>query len=87
MSEKNSTISIKERLDIEVNKRNCNGEVCEERLDPIIVAHRYKDDTISLICALFAYGNVKQIVRFLNSLDFSLLQKSEDDIRESLKGH
>lgn len=87
MSEKNYTISIKEKLDAEVARRNCEGELCEERLDPIMVAHRYKEPTISLICALFAYGNVKQIVKFLNSLDFSLLQKSDDEIREALKNH
>ncbi|MDK9693997.1 MAG: TIGR02757 family protein [Sulfurimonas sp.] len=82
-----SDINIKQLLDKEVAKRNCEGEVCEERLDPIMVAHKYKDPTISLICAFFAYGNVKQIVKFLNSLDFSLLQKSEDEIREALKNH
>ncbi len=87
MSEKNSIIYIKEKLDAEVAKRNCEGEVCEERLDPIMVAHRYKDPTISLICALFAYGGVKQIVKFLNSFDFSLLQKSDDEIRDGLKNH
>ena len=80
-------IEIKQLLDLEVAKRNCEGEICEERLDPIMVAHKYKDPTISLICALFAYGNVKQIVKFLNSLDFSLLQKSDDEIREGLKNH
>ncbi|MDD2653415.1 MAG: TIGR02757 family protein [Sulfurimonas sp.] len=80
-------MNIKKLLDVEVAKRNCEGEICEERLDPIMVAHRYKDPTISLICALFAYGNVAQIVKFLNSLDFSLLQKSDDAIREELKNH
>ena len=82
-----SNINIKQLLDLEVSKRNCEGEVCEERLDPIMVAHNYKDPTISLICALFAYGNVKQIVKFLNSLDFSLLAKSDDEIRKGLKNH
>ncbi len=82
-----SDINIKQLLDAEVAKRNCEGEVCEERLDPIMVAHKYKDPTISLICALFAYGNVKQIVKFLNSLDFSLLAKSDEEIREALKNH
>ncbi|MDD5372152.1 MAG: TIGR02757 family protein [Sulfurimonas sp.] len=79
--------NIKKLLDTEVEKRNCEGEVCEERLDPIMVAHKYKDPTISLICALFAYGNVKQIVKFLNSLDFSLLAKSDEEIAEGLKNH
>lgn len=40
-----------------------------------------------LLCALFAYGNAKQIVKFLNSLDFSLLDKNEDEIENSLKNH
>lgn len=79
--------NIKERLDSEVKKRDSEHELCDERLDPIIVAHRYKDETISLICAMFAYGNVKQIVKFLNSLDFSLLKQSDEVIREGLKHH
>ncbi|MBT5935023.1 MAG: TIGR02757 family protein [Sulfurimonas sp.] len=52
-----------------------------------MVAHRYKDPTISLICALFSYGNVKQIVKFLNSLDFSLLNENDEKIREALSKH
>ncbi len=80
-------MDVKKLLDAEVAKRNCEGEICEDRLDPVIVAHKYRDETISLICALFAYGNVKQIVRFLSSLDFSLLQKSDEEIREALKNH
>ena len=87
MKEKNSIISIKKQLDIEVDKRNVSGEVSEDKLDPILVAYRYKDPTISLICALFAYGNVKQIVKFLDSLDFSLLKKSDEEIKEALKNH
>lgn len=77
--------NIKELLDAEVKKRDCQGEVCLERLDPIIVAHRHRDEAVSLICALFAYGNVKQIVKFLDSLDFSLLKKSDSEIRDTLK--
>ncbi|WP_373071092.1 TIGR02757 family protein [Sulfurimonas sp.] len=87
MSEKNSINSIKKRLDEEVEKRNQVGEVSEDKLDPIFVAYRHKDPTISLICALFAYGNVKQIVKFLDSLDFTLLKKSDDEIQEALKDH
>ena len=80
-------MTLKEKLDSEVVKRNRVGEVSLEKLDPIIVAHRYKDSTISLICALFAYGNVKQIVKFLDSLDFNLLKKSDNEIQEALKNH
>lgn len=80
-------MSIKELLEREVKLRNCKDEVCEERLDPIIVARKYNDETIALICALFAYGNVKQIVKFLESLDFSLLEKSEKEIEKALEQH
>jgi len=80
-------VDIKKRLDTEVEKRNSLTEVSEDKLDPILVAKRYNDSTISLICALFAYGNVKQIVKFLKSLDFELLKKSDEEIEESLKNH
>ncbi|MBL0709275.1 MAG: TIGR02757 family protein [Sulfurimonas sp.] len=79
--------TLKKRLDLEVKKRNTSDEVSRDSLDPILVAHRYKDPTISLICALFAYGNVKQIVKFLDSLDFSLLDKSDKEIEDALKAH
>jgi len=87
VKEKNSIIYIKKRLNEEAKKRNNADEVSVDKLDPILVAHRYKDPCISLICALFAYGNVKQIVKFLDSLDFSLLKKSDDEIKERLKNH
>lgn len=87
MNEKNSIISTKKLLDAEVDKRNVVGEISADKLDPIFVAYRYEDSTISLICALFAYGNVKQIVKFLDSLDFSLLNKSDEDIRKYLSNH
>ncbi len=32
-------------------------------------------------------GNAKQIVKFLDTLDFSLLQKEEKDIKEKLSKH
>ncbi|MDQ7045143.1 MAG: TIGR02757 family protein [Sulfurimonas sp.] len=79
--------ALKFRLDAEVIKRNTITEISEDSLDPILVAKRYNNPSISLICALFAYGNVKQIVKFLNSLDFSLLEKSDEEIRKALSNH
>jgi uncharacterized protein (TIGR02757 family) len=49
-----------------------------------MVAKKYQDEYISLICALFAYGNAHQIVKFLDSLDFDLLDQSEDKIKKGL---
>ncbi|MDO5046054.1 TIGR02757 family protein [Campylobacter sp.] len=53
--------------------------------DPLQVATRFKEPHISLICALFAYGNANLIVKFLNSLDFSLLNENEDKIISNLQ--
>ncbi|MCK5854780.1 MAG: TIGR02757 family protein, partial [Sulfurovaceae bacterium] len=50
-------------------------------------ASRYQDESISLICALFAYGNVKAIIKFLDSLDFALLQASDKKIKKELSAH
>ena len=80
-------MTVKQRLDAEVKKRNSKDEISLENLDPILVAKRYNDPTIALICALFAYGNVKQIVKFLDSLDFLLLQASDAEIEKTLKNH
>ena len=77
--------TLKELLDQEVKKRNNKKELNENQLDPLIVAQKYKDEYISLVCALFSYGNAKLIVKFLRNLDFKLLDESENIIREKLK--
>jgi len=79
-------VDIKKQLDLEVNGRNTTNELSFDKPDPLIVAKKYNDEYISLICALFAYGNAKQIVKFLSSLQFELLDKSEDKIIKSLSG-
>ncbi len=76
---------IKERLETELKNRNRADELSYEKPDPLMVAKRYNDEYIALICALFAYGNAKQIVKFLDSLDFTLLDESEDKIAKELK--
>ncbi len=78
-------IDVKKLLDDELKKRERDDELSFERPDPLLIAKKYKDEYISLICALFAYGNAHQIVKFLSLLDFSLLDKDENLIRENLK--
>lgn len=80
-------LHVKEMLDKEVKFRDTKDEVSEDKLDPILVAKRYNDEFVAFICAMFAYGNVKQIVKFLNSLDFSLLTCSEEKIKDELSNH
>ncbi len=77
---------LKEILDAEVLKRDSFDEISIDKPDPMLIAREYKDEYISLICSLFAYGNAKLIVKFLSSLDFSLLDESEEKIRSSLNG-
>ncbi len=50
-----------------------------------MVASRHNNEWIALICALYAYGSAKQIVKFLDSLDFSLLDEPEDTILKNTK--
>jgi uncharacterized protein (TIGR02757 family) len=75
---------IKSLLDREVNQRNSSFELSYDKPDPLLVASRYDDEFIILLCALFAYGNAKLIVKFLDSLDFSLLEKSDEIIEKEL---
>jgi len=78
---------VKILLDKEVLARNNALEISSEKPDPLLIASEYGDETIALICALFAYGNAKLIVKFLQSLDFSLLEASDNEIQKSLSSH
>ena len=80
-------INIKKRLDAEVIIRNTFNEVSEEKPDPLLIVKKYNNETIALICALFAYGNVKAIIKFLERLDFSLLEASDELIEKELSSH
>ncbi len=77
---------LQQKLDIEVEKRNHFNELSTEKPDPIIIAKQYNDEYISLVCALFAYGNVKLIMKFLESLEFNLLDCDGNTIKEKLIG-
>lgn len=86
---------IKHKLDKLIE--NNIYEVNEEKLDPIIIAKKHNDEYIALIAALFAYGNVKAILKFLNSIDFSFFEtgkiqnnlyyrfQTKEDVKEFFK--
>ena len=80
-------LALKERLDSEVNVRNSSQELSDEKPDPLLVARKYREDDIALICALFAYGNARLIVKFLNSLNFSLLNEDDEIVKKELSNH
>lgn len=77
-------INLKELLDSHVLSKNTKDGLYNAD-DPLQVASLFKEPNSALICALFGYGNAKQIVKFLKSLDFSLLDESENKIISSLQ--
>jgi len=78
---------VKLLLDEEVLARNNTSEISEAKPDPLLIASHYNDETIALVCALFSYGNARLIVKFLQSLDFSLLEASDEIIQKTLCSH
>lgn len=78
--------SIKKRLDAEVALRNCAEELCLEKPDPLMIARKFGDECNALTCALFAYGNVRAIVGFLQSLDVGLIDLDEKAIVKAVDG-
>lgn len=87
MRTKNETKDdLKERLESYYHQRNTAFEINENRLDPLFVVKKHIDkkhiDEIALICALLSYGNVKAIVKTLQSLDFTFLD-DERKIKQS----
>jgi uncharacterized protein (TIGR02757 family) len=77
-------IELKELLDKEVEQRDCEGELCLDRPDPLLVASKHKDEYIALLCALFGYGKASLIVKFCDSLDYDLLDSDEGKIKKEL---
>ncbi|TEY03958.1 TIGR02757 family protein [Campylobacter sp. US33a] len=75
---------LKKELDRLANEKN-TIQALFDAPDPLQIAKRHNDEFIALICALFAYGNAKNIVNFLNKLDFSLLNLSQNQIQKELK--
>ncbi len=74
---------LKEILERALKEKNTLENLYLEA-DPLQVAAKFKNVHISLICALFAYGNAKAIVKFLNSLDFELLSLSDQIIEKEI---
>ncbi|RAX54681.1 TIGR02757 family protein [Helicobacter sp. 16-1353] len=68
---------LKSLLDKHYHLRNTTFELSLEKPDPLFAVkknmHMKNIDEIAVICALLSYGNAKQILKILLSLDFSLL--------------
>ena len=53
---------------------NVQDSISEDLPDPLGIARQFQSDKVALFCALFAYGNVRSILRFLNSCNLSALE-------------
>ena len=69
-------------LENEAKKRDNEFELILGGADPLQVAKELDDERAILLCALFGYGNANAIVKFLKSIDFSLLNSNEENIRK-----
>ena len=71
-------------LRVEASKRDNNQEINAQRPDPLLIAASFRDEYIALICAMYSYGNAIMIVKFLKTLDFSLLDSDASTIQASI---
>lgn len=76
--------NLKIKLDNLAKEKN-NLESLLNAPDPLQIAKIHNDEFISLICALFAYGNAKNILNFLKKLDFNLINSNEEQINKKCK--
>ncbi|MBK1971696.1 TIGR02757 family protein [Campylobacter sp. TTU_617] len=77
-------INLKIKLDELAREKN-NSKALFSTPDPLQVAKIYNDEFIALICALFAYGNAKNMLNFLKKLDFNLINLNEEQIYKKCK--
>ncbi|EAJ4646064.1 TIGR02757 family protein [Campylobacter upsaliensis] len=75
---------LKAKLDALVSEKNTERGL-KEFADPLQVAKKFNDSYVALMCALFSYGSAKNIMQFLESLDFTLIDKEEKKIIEGVK--
>ena len=72
-------------LEAQYQSFNVECAISKELPDPLLVARKFNNEKIALFCALFAYGNVRAILNFLNSCDLEiLLQKKDKEIAKKV---
>ncbi|MDE5591769.1 MAG: DUF2400 family protein, partial [Helicobacter sp.] len=56
---------------------NCFNSISKDLPDPLGQARIFKDEKVSLFCALFSYGNAKAITNFLQSCNLYALKEGK----------
>lgn len=68
-----------------ISKSNEDGLLAHP--DPLWVAREVAKPIPALACALFGYGNAVQIVKFLRSIDFEIINQNESEIKKYFTKH
>lgn len=58
---------------------NSQEAINENLPDPLGIARQFQSDKVALFCALFAYGNVRSILKFLNSCNLNAFETQTRD--------
>ncbi len=73
--------NLKQLLDKHYEIRNTTFELSLDKPDPLFAVKQYLDskyiNEIAVICALLSYGNAKQILKTLLSIDFNIIDNRE----------
>lgn len=67
-------------LEAQYQSFNVECAISKELPDPLLVARKFNNEKIALFCALFAYGNVRAILNFLNSCNLEILLQKKDEV-------
>lgn len=78
---------LQQLLDKHYEIRNTTFELSLDKPDPLFAVKQYLDSKyiseIAVICALLSYGNAKQILRTLLSIDFDMIDDREKILNSS----
>ncbi|BCX79684.1 TIGR02757 family protein [Campylobacter sp. 19-13652] len=77
---------LKSVLDTHLEAKSNEGGLLAHP-DPLWVAREVAKPVPALACALFGYGNAVQIVKFLRSIDFDIINQSENEIKSYFTKH
>ncbi len=75
---------LRDFLDEQYILFNKENAINQSLLDPLLVARRFKNDKVALFCALFAYGNVRAMLKFLDSCCLEILTRGIPNKKDSL---
>lgn len=68
-------------LETQYEAFNQENAISTTLLDPLLIAREFRNEKIALFCALFAYGNVRAILNFLQGCNLGDLLDSTRDCK------